>query len=151
MKFVTVGIATRTNKVKRATKNHGYCGTRRTCNQKWKQTSLATGACNERGTIIISEDGELEERRRRASCALWTAASAQDGPSTARRAQVYRQDRPPTRRATRRPASGCVRTSFRRCDVHTDAYCVTHTLTHAENLTVSLLPMIPTATPTYSR
>jgi hypothetical protein len=25
-----------------------------------KQTSLATGACNERGTIIISEDGELE-------------------------------------------------------------------------------------------
>ena len=41
-----------------------------------KQTSLATGACNERGTIIISEDGELDERRRRPTCALWTAAAA---------------------------------------------------------------------------
>ena len=29
-----------------------------------------------------------------------------------------------------------------------DAYCVTHTLTHAENLTVALPKIIPTATPT---
>ena len=50
MKFVTVGIAVTAEIVKRATRNHGYCGNRRTCNQKRKQTSLATGVCNRRGT-----------------------------------------------------------------------------------------------------
>ena len=70
MKFVAVGIAVTAKIVERATRNHGYCEIAERATRNGKQTSLATGACNERGTIIISEDGELDERRRRPTIPL---------------------------------------------------------------------------------
>ena len=84
-----------------------------------------------------------------ATCALWTAASAQGGPSSTKRAQVHRKERKYTVKSDEKASIGVCKVFLQKvtCTL-IDAYCVTHTLTHAENLTVALPKIIPTATPT---